>query len=152
MMTTYMWQMSEGELGGSILGRGVICQGLAHYHRLTGDERAWRLLVAAMETARETELTPEGFGTKTSFLRRNYYAPGESDFVLEAMGYLAEKTGDTEWLRLGLLNWKLAVVQRDPIKGDHFGAGGGAAEPLRHWPPFLYYADRLGMLDDIQVY
>ena len=87
LTTTYMWQLSEGDRGMSILGRGVICQALAHYHRLTGSERAWKLLADSMARAREAVLTPEGFGTKTSFLRRNYFAPGESDFILEPLGY-----------------------------------------------------------------
>lgn len=142
----------EGEKGSSILGRGVICQALAHYHRLTGDERAWKILVNAMELARKTLFTPEGLGVKTSVLRRNYYAPGESDFILEPLGYLWEQTGDKEWMRLGLLNFELALIQRDPISGRHMGAGGGACEPYRFWPPFLYYADKSGMLEDIQIY
>lgn len=137
----YMWKVVEGGKGGSILGRGVIGQALAHYHRLTGDKRAWNILVTIMEKAKATLFTPEGLGTKTSLLRRNYFAPGESDFILEPLGYLWEQTGDKEWMRLGLLNFKLALIQRDPVKGTHTGAGGGACEPYRFWPVFLYYAD-----------
>ena len=141
----------EGEMGGSILGRGVICQALTHYHRMTGNERAWNILVPAMEKAKTRLFTPEGLGVKTSILRRNYYAPGESDFILEPLGYLWEQTGDPEWMRLGILNFELAIVQRDPIKGSHVGAGGGACEPYRFWPPFLYYADKSGMLEDLRI-
>lgn len=151
LVTTYMWSLSEGTRGASILGRGVICQALAHYHRLTGNARAWKLLEQAMLRARETILTPEGFGTKTSYLRRNYFAPGESDFILEPLGYLWEKTGDESWMRLGLLNFRLALLQRNPISGTNMGAGGGAAEPLRHWPPFLAAAHASGLLRDLEL-
>ena len=148
----------EGEMGGSILGRGVIGQALAHYHRVTpgdafgGDKRAWDLLLFAMNKAKETLFTPEGLGVKTSLLRRNYYPPGESDFILEALGYLWEKTGDPEWMRLAIRNFKLALIHRNPIFGARMGVGGGAAEPYRHWPPFLYYADKSGMLEDIRIF
>ena len=55
-------------------------------------------------------------------------------------------------MRLGLLNFKLALIQRDPMKGTNMGVAGGACEPNRHWPPFLYYADKSGMLEDIKIY
>lgn len=142
----------QGEKGGSTLGRGVIGQALAHYHRMTKDERAWKLLARVMELALPKLFTPEGLCTKTSYLRRNYYAPGESDFILEALGYLWERTRDKEWMRLGILNFKLALIQRDPMKGTNMGVAGGACEPNRHWPPFLYYADKSGLLEDIRIY
>ncbi len=148
----YMWPLVEGEKGGSILGRGVITQALAHYHRMTGNERAWKLLVEAMRAAQPKLFSTEGLGTKTSLLRRNYFAPGESDFVLEPLGYLWEQTGDDEWIRLGILNFKLALIQRNPLVGTHMGAGGGAAEPYRFWPPFLYYADKSGLLEDLVIF
>ena len=151
LVYAYAGPIVEGGKGGSILGRGVICQALAHYHRMTGNPRAWRLLLACMELGKKSLFTPEGLGVKTSILRRNYYAPGESDFILEALGYLWEQTGDEAWMRLGLLNFKLAVIQRDPIKGTHMGVGGGACEPYRFWPPFLYYAEKSGMLEDLRV-
>ena len=148
----YAGGVVEGEKGCTTLGRGVIGQALAHYHRLTGDERAWNLLTTVMDLAKESLFTPEGLTTKTSLLRRNYFAPGESDFILEPMGYLWEKTGDPEWMRLAILNFKLALIHRDPISGTHMGVAGGGCEPYRFWPPFLYYADKSGMLDDLRVW
>lgn len=147
----YLWPTGEGKGGASVLGRGVIGQALAHYHRLTGDQRAWDMLVKVMDLAKETTLSGEGMGTKTSLLRRNYYAPGESDFILEPLGYLWECTGDPEWMRLGILNFKLAMVQRSHSTGIPSGVPQCSAEPFRHWPPFLHYADRSGMLQDVAV-
>ncbi len=140
----------EGK-GNNTLGRGVICQALAHYHRMTGDERALSIFAEAMKKAVKLVLTPEGLGVKTSFLRRNYYAPGESDFILEAFGYMFELTGEKKWIELGLRNFKLAVIKRNPFSG-RIGVGGNCTEAFRFWPAFLYYADKSGMLEDIQVF
>ncbi|OPX24844.1 MAG: hypothetical protein B1H02_02650, partial [Candidatus Latescibacteria bacterium 4484_107] len=60
--------------------------------------------------------------------------------------------GDPEWMRLAIRNFKLALIQRNPIFGARMGVGGGAAEPYRHWPPFLYYADKSGLLEDIRIF
>ncbi len=144
----YLWPIVEGHQGGSILGRGVISQALARYHRMTNSPRAWNLLVRIMNLAKETLFTPEGLGTKTSLLRRNYFAPGESDFILEPMGYLWEKTGDLEWVRLALLNFKLAVLQRNVLGKEYVD---GVAEILTFWPVFLDYADRSGLLEDLRI-
>jgi hypothetical protein len=144
----YLWPIVEGRQGGSILGRGVISQALARYHRMTGSPRAWNLLVRIMNLAKESLFTPEGLGAKTSLLRRNYFAPGESDFILEPMGYLWEKTGDLEWMRLALLNFLLAVHQRN-VLGE--GDVDGFAEILTFWPVFLDYADRSGLLEDLRI-
>lgn len=148
----YAGGVVEGEKGCTTLGRGVIGQALAHYHRVTGDERAWTLLRTVMDLAKESLFTPEGLTTKTSLLRRNYFSPGESDFILEPMGYLWEKTGDPEWMRLAILNFKLALIHRDPVAGTHMGVAGGGCEPYRFWPPFLHYADKSGMLEDLRIW
>ena len=91
--------MAEG-----VLGHGVIMQGLMRYHRVTGSERAWKLLVESAEYAKKSVFTPEGFAVKMSSLRRNYFAPGESDFIIEPLAYLAEKTGNKEYLELAYKN------------------------------------------------
>ncbi len=146
-----------------ILGRGVICQGLMRYHRLTKSERAWKLLTDAIEHALATGLfTREGFAVKMSSLRRNYYAPGESDFILEPLAYVAmecknsvfaEECEDSvcakhqEYLRLGYLNLKLAVIQRNAVRGP----GHPTTEEYRFWLPFLDYLDRVGMLEDLRL-
>lgn len=134
--------MAEGALG-----HGIIMQGLMRYHRLTGSERAWRLLVRAGEFVRSNILTPEGFAVKLTSLRRNYLAPGESDFLVEPLAYLAERTGDRSYLDLAYRNLKLAVVSRDPVRGP----GHPATEEYRFWLPFLDYADRAGILEDLKL-
>jgi len=140
-----------------ILGRGVICQGLMRYHRLTKSARAWKLLTDAIEHALATGLfTREGFAVKMSSLRRNYYAPGESDFILEPLAYIAmernlskecEKNKNQEYLRLGYLNLKLAVIQRNAVHGP----GHPTTEEYRFWLPFLDYLDRAGILEDLKL-
>lgn len=147
----YFSDLIQGEKGGSILGRGVIGQALAYYHRVTGSERAWALLVKSIDLALDKLFTPEGLGMKTSFLRRSYFAPGESDFILEALGYLWECTGETRYMEMALRNFKLAFIQRDPIKGSYAGVAGAACELMRMWPPFLYYAEKSGMLEDLTL-
>jgi len=131
-----------------ILGRGIICRGLMRYHRLTKSERAWKLLTDAIEHARATGLfTREGFAVKMNSLRRNYYAPGESDFILEPLAYVAERTGNQEYFRLAYLNLKLAVIQRNAVHG----AGHPTTEEYRFWLPFLDYLNRAGILEDLKL-
>lgn len=68
------------------------------------------------------------------------------------MGYLWEQTGDPEWMRLGLLNFQLALIHRNPVHGTHMGVGGAMCEPYRFWPPFLHTADASGMLEDLRIW
>lgn len=134
--------MAEG-----VLGHGVIMQGLMRYHRVTESRRAWELLLKSAEYARKTAFTPEGFGVKMSSLRRNYFAPGESDFIIEPLAYVAEKTGDRELMELAFKNFKLAVVARDATRGP----GHPSTAEYRFWLPFLSYADRAGLLEDLRL-
>ncbi|OPX33055.1 MAG: hypothetical protein B1H40_00990 [Candidatus Latescibacteria bacterium 4484_181] len=132
--------MAEGALG-----HGVIMQGLMRYHRVTGSKRAWKLLVESAEYARKTVFTPEDFAVKLSSLRRNYLAPGESDFIIEPLAYLAERTGNKKYLEIAYKNLKLALVARDAVRGP----GHPPTEEYRFWLPFLDYADRAGILRDL---
>ena len=61
------------------------------------------------------------------------------------------RTSDEEWLRLALLNFKLSILMKDPIQGMGMAGGSGSETAYRHWTPFLHYADKAGVLEDLQV-
>jgi len=121
--------------------------GTADHYRPFRVHRALEVALArADHFVRRNILTPEGFALKLSSLRRNYLAPGESDFITEPLAYLAEKTKDKSYLELAYLNFKQALIARDPVHNP----GHPATEEYRFWLPFLDYADRAGILEDLK--
>ena len=131
------------ELGGGILGQGVICQGLMHYHEQTGSARAWRLLEKIIEQTQIHLMSPEGLPYKNGSLRRNYYAPGEEMMTfIEPLVYYAQKTG-----RADLAEQVRRMIASSMAQADFVD---GKASPIvyRFLLPALGRADRLGWVKD----
>jgi hypothetical protein len=122
----------------------VLMAGLARLHQLSGDPLARRLFLSGMQTIVEAGRFPDGtfIYVDAPEYRWSYYA----GIVREPFGYAYHLTGDKRYL--------LACLHRPERwfwATSHTG-GGANGNHISQWRGhlrFLYWADRAGLLDDL---